>query len=50
MSRRSSTAGMARMGHFAEWPVTFSGARSLARLMEFVRMCHPVAEMGRCSR
>ena len=39
-----------KKGHFGEWPVTSAGARSLARLTQFVRMFTPVAAKGRCSR
>jgi hypothetical protein len=42
--------GMAQKDHFGEWPVTSAGARSLARLMQFVRMFTPVAVEGRRSR
>ena len=46
----NSRSGMARTGHFGEWPVTSAGARSLVRLTQFVRMFTPVAAEGRCSR
>jgi hypothetical protein len=41
---------LANTGHFGEWPVTFSGARSLTRLTQFVRMFTPAAAEGRCAR
>ena len=45
-----TAARMVKKGHFGEWPVTSTGARSLARLTQFVRMFTPVAAKGRCSR
>jgi hypothetical protein len=45
---------MVLMSYFSEWPVTFSGARSLVRLTQFVRMQRAGSEHfdaeGRCPR